>query len=129
MPSPSPRCPRMPCPTGPQKTCNRELEFLYSHPCVADVVAITDVKTVRLHRDHFEMCMGPVAGFLKDRSICVLPCSPPPAPVAPVSPFFHSPVSLSELHCPNGPHPNEGLATACVDWEGHGGCCWCCLRP
>eukprot|EP01012_Entosiphon_sulcatum_P048922 TRINITY_DN674_c0_g1_i1.p1 TRINITY_DN674_c0_g1~~TRINITY_DN674_c0_g1_i1.p1 ORF type:complete len:1788 (+),score=332.31 TRINITY_DN674_c0_g1_i1:113-5476(+) len=42
-----------------------ELEFINNHPCVADVVAKTNVKTVRLNRRHFELCMGPVVDVLK----------------------------------------------------------------
>ena len=43
-----------------------ELEFMNNHKCVADVVAATDVKTVKLKRNHFEMCMGPIIEILKD---------------------------------------------------------------
>eukprot|EP00756_Hemistasia_phaeocysticola_P000914 Hpha_TRINITY_DN10657_c0_g1::TRINITY_DN10657_c0_g1_i1::g.156706::m.156706/K04739/PRKAR; cAMP-dependent protein kinase regulator len=45
-----------------------ELEFLHGHVCVADVVAKTDVTTCRLHRDHFEKCMGPLKEFLAERA-------------------------------------------------------------
>eukprot|EP01065_Artemidia_motanka_P038957 TRINITY_DN477_c4_g1_i1.p1 TRINITY_DN477_c4_g1~~TRINITY_DN477_c4_g1_i1.p1 ORF type:complete len:1082 (+),score=386.66 TRINITY_DN477_c4_g1_i1:215-3460(+) len=45
-----------------------ELEFLHGHKCVADVVAKTEVTTCRLHRDHFELCMGPLKDFLKDKA-------------------------------------------------------------
>eukprot|EP00667_Euglena_gracilis_P001237 EG_transcript_1237 len=45
-----------------------ELEFLNNHKCVADVVAKTDVKTVKLSRNHFELCMGPVVDVLKRHS-------------------------------------------------------------
>eukprot|EP01004_Peranema_trichophorum_P004887 NODE_377_length_2843_cov_17.660662_g322_i0.p1 GENE.NODE_377_length_2843_cov_17.660662_g322_i0~~NODE_377_length_2843_cov_17.660662_g322_i0.p1 ORF type:complete len:814 (+),score=164.32 NODE_377_length_2843_cov_17.660662_g322_i0:1-2442(+) len=44
-----------------------ELEFMHGHQCVADVIAKTAVKTVKLNREHFEMCMGPVVDVLKER--------------------------------------------------------------
>ena len=57
-----------------------ELEFLHKHDCVADVVAKTHVETVRLNREHFDMCMGPVLDALKERenqvvSPCHLACT------------------------------------------------------
>jgi len=46
--------------------CVGELEFLYGHRTVADVRAKTsEVRTVKLSRPHFEMCMGPVKELLK----------------------------------------------------------------
>ena len=45
-----------------------ELEFLNKHAAVADVIATTKVKTCRLHREHFEMCMGPLVDYLKDNA-------------------------------------------------------------
>ena len=42
-----------------------ELEFLNNHKAVADVLAVGDVKTCRLHRAHFEMCMGPVVDYMR----------------------------------------------------------------
>lgn len=41
-----------------------ELEFIHNHKTVADVVAVSDVKASRLHRAHFEGCMGPVKDLL-----------------------------------------------------------------
>eukprot|EP01006_Ploeotia_vitrea_P032239 TRINITY_DN64501_c0_g1_i1.p1 TRINITY_DN64501_c0_g1~~TRINITY_DN64501_c0_g1_i1.p1 ORF type:complete len:1068 (-),score=201.15 TRINITY_DN64501_c0_g1_i1:186-3086(-) len=45
--------------------CVGELEFLHNHNTVADVIAVTDTRTARLNRVHFEMCMGPIVEFLK----------------------------------------------------------------
>eukprot|EP01064_Diplonema_japonicum_P032551 TRINITY_DN6151_c0_g2_i1.p1 TRINITY_DN6151_c0_g2~~TRINITY_DN6151_c0_g2_i1.p1 ORF type:complete len:1040 (+),score=194.86 TRINITY_DN6151_c0_g2_i1:159-3278(+) len=45
-----------------------ELEFLHGHKCVADVVAEGDVTSLRLHKAHFEMCMGSVKSFLTDKA-------------------------------------------------------------
>lgn len=45
-----------------------ELEFLNNHKTVADVIAIGEVKTCRLHRAHFEMCMGPVVDYLRNQT-------------------------------------------------------------
>eukprot|EP01062_Namystynia_karyoxenos_P052338 TRINITY_DN4184_c0_g1_i1.p1 TRINITY_DN4184_c0_g1~~TRINITY_DN4184_c0_g1_i1.p1 ORF type:complete len:527 (+),score=193.36 TRINITY_DN4184_c0_g1_i1:77-1582(+) len=42
-----------------------ELEFFNNHPCVADVRSITTVKTAKINRRHFEMCLGPVMHILK----------------------------------------------------------------
>ena len=42
-----------------------ELEFLNNHKAVADAIAAGDVKTCRLHRAHFEMCMGPVVDYIR----------------------------------------------------------------
>lgn len=42
-----------------------ELEFLNNHETVADVVAKTSVRTAKLNRRHFEMCLGPVLEVLK----------------------------------------------------------------
>lgn len=44
-----------------------ELEFLYNHPAVATCVAATHVQALRLHRDHFELCLGPVSSFITDK--------------------------------------------------------------
>ena len=45
--------------------CVGELEFLFNHRCVADVVAVGQVTTAKLSRKHFEMLMGPIANDLK----------------------------------------------------------------
>ena len=45
--------------------CVGELEFINHHRTVADVRAKGRVKAARLHRDHFEMCMGPIVDVLK----------------------------------------------------------------
>ena len=45
--------------------CIGELEFLNQHPAVADCIAAVPTKTCRLHRDHFELCMGPVTDVLR----------------------------------------------------------------
>lgn len=45
-----------------------ELEFLNNHKTVADVLAVGDVKTCRLHRAHFEMCMGPVVDYMRSNA-------------------------------------------------------------
>lgn len=42
-----------------------ELEFLNNHRTVADVVAKGFVRTAKLNRRHFEMCLGPVKDVLK----------------------------------------------------------------
>eukprot|EP00760_Papus_ankaliazontas_P002028 PhM_4_TR10799/c0_g1_i1/m.48934/K04739/PRKAR; cAMP-dependent protein kinase regulator len=42
-----------------------ELEFLHKHSAAAQVVAKTELKTCKLHRDHFELTMGPLAGFIE----------------------------------------------------------------
>lgn len=42
-----------------------ELEFLFSHRAIADVVALTIVKVAKLNRKHFEMCMGAISDNLK----------------------------------------------------------------
>ena len=42
-----------------------ELEFLNNHRTVADVVATTFVRTAKLNRRHFEMCLGPIMDVLK----------------------------------------------------------------
>jgi CRP-like cAMP-binding protein len=44
--------------------CVGELEFINRHECVADCKAQTVVRAARMHRDHFEMCMGPVTDVL-----------------------------------------------------------------
>jgi len=43
-----------------------ELEFINKHLTVADVVAgkDRDVRAARVHRDHFESCMGPIVDLL-----------------------------------------------------------------
>ena len=46
-------------------SCVGELEFLNQHPAVADCVAKTQVRACKLHRDHFELCMGPVTDVLR----------------------------------------------------------------
>jgi CRP-like cAMP-binding protein len=45
-----------------------ELEFLNNHRTVADVVAKSFVRTAKLNRRHFEMCLGPVLELLKRNS-------------------------------------------------------------
>ena len=51
--------------------CVGELEFIAEDPAFhitqADVVAGTDVRTVRLHQRHFELCLGPIKDVLKDQ--------------------------------------------------------------
>ena len=47
--------------------CVGELEFINNHPCVADVVARTDVHVAKLHRKHFELCMGPIKELIAER--------------------------------------------------------------
>jgi CRP-like cAMP-binding protein len=43
-----------------------ELEFLYDHNNVADVIAASDeVRAARLERNHFELCMGSLKDLLK----------------------------------------------------------------
>eukprot|EP01062_Namystynia_karyoxenos_P049813 TRINITY_DN382_c0_g2_i1.p1 TRINITY_DN382_c0_g2~~TRINITY_DN382_c0_g2_i1.p1 ORF type:complete len:526 (+),score=218.21 TRINITY_DN382_c0_g2_i1:98-1579(+) len=42
-----------------------ELEFFNNHRCVADVRSVTHVKTAKINRKHFEMCLGPVMHILK----------------------------------------------------------------
>lgn len=42
-----------------------ELEFLNNHRTVADVLAMDFVRTAKLNRRHFEMCLGPVKDVLK----------------------------------------------------------------
>jgi len=44
--------------------CVGELEFIHNHRTVADVVAKTDLRSARLNRVHFELCMGPVKEVL-----------------------------------------------------------------
>ena len=45
--------------------CVGELEFINNHKCVADVKAVGEVRTAKMNRRHFEMCMGPVVDVLK----------------------------------------------------------------
>ena len=45
--------------------CVGELEFINKHKCVADVVAKTPVRAAKMHRHHFEMCLGPIVEVLK----------------------------------------------------------------
>eukprot|EP01063_Lacrimia_lanifica_P024011 TRINITY_DN319_c0_g2_i2.p2 TRINITY_DN319_c0_g2~~TRINITY_DN319_c0_g2_i2.p2 ORF type:complete len:879 (+),score=441.58 TRINITY_DN319_c0_g2_i2:215-2851(+) len=45
--------------------CVGELEFINNHKCVADVVAKGPVRTAKMHRHHFEQCMGPIVDILK----------------------------------------------------------------
>jgi CRP-like cAMP-binding protein len=45
-----------------------ELEFINNHRTVADVRAKGRVKAARLHRDHFEMCMGPIVDVFRRSS-------------------------------------------------------------
>ena len=52
---------------GPGDTIG-ELEFIHGHKCVADVVAKTTVSTLSLHKEHFELCMGPMKGFLNEKT-------------------------------------------------------------
>eukprot|EP01063_Lacrimia_lanifica_P024249 TRINITY_DN3219_c0_g2_i1.p1 TRINITY_DN3219_c0_g2~~TRINITY_DN3219_c0_g2_i1.p1 ORF type:complete len:1199 (+),score=443.58 TRINITY_DN3219_c0_g2_i1:170-3766(+) len=42
-----------------------DLEFLHGHDTVADVYADTDVSTLFLSREHFEICLGPVKDVLE----------------------------------------------------------------
>ena len=42
-----------------------ELEFINNHRTVADVVASSFVRTAKINRRHFELCMGPVVDVLK----------------------------------------------------------------
>jgi serine/threonine protein kinase/CRP-like cAMP-binding protein len=42
-----------------------ELEFLFNHLTVADVVAVTKVKTAKMSRKHFDLCMGEITDDLK----------------------------------------------------------------
>jgi CRP-like cAMP-binding protein len=42
-----------------------ELEFLNKHAAVAHCQAKTHVHACKLHRDHFEMCLGPVTDYIK----------------------------------------------------------------
>jgi CRP-like cAMP-binding protein len=58
---------------GKQKVCDLrrgemvgELEFLNKHPAVASCVAKTHVQACKLHREHFEMCLGPVTDFIHE---------------------------------------------------------------
>jgi cAMP-dependent protein kinase regulator len=46
-------------------SCVGELEFLNQHPAVANCVAHTEVRACMLHRDHFELCMGPIMDVLR----------------------------------------------------------------
>eukprot|EP01006_Ploeotia_vitrea_P050746 TRINITY_DN67493_c0_g1_i2.p1 TRINITY_DN67493_c0_g1~~TRINITY_DN67493_c0_g1_i2.p1 ORF type:complete len:620 (-),score=122.25 TRINITY_DN67493_c0_g1_i2:124-1779(-) len=41
-----------------------ELEFIFDHATVADVRAKTPVRAVKLHKPHFEMCMGDMKDVL-----------------------------------------------------------------
>jgi len=41
-----------------------ELEFLNKHAAVANCIAKTHVQACKLHRDHFEMCLGPVTDYI-----------------------------------------------------------------
>ena len=45
--------------------CVGELEFINNHKCVADVQAKTNVRAAKMHRHHFEMCMGPILNVLR----------------------------------------------------------------
>ena len=45
--------------------CVGELEFLNNHETVADVIARGRVRTAKMNRRHFEMCMGPVIDILR----------------------------------------------------------------
>ena len=45
--------------------CVGELEFINNHKCVADVKAKGNVRTAKMHRHHFEMCMGPIVDILR----------------------------------------------------------------
>jgi CRP-like cAMP-binding protein len=42
-----------------------ELEFLNKHSAVAECIAKTHIQACKLHREHFEMCLGPVTHFIK----------------------------------------------------------------
>eukprot|EP01065_Artemidia_motanka_P012282 TRINITY_DN1674_c8_g7_i1.p1 TRINITY_DN1674_c8_g7~~TRINITY_DN1674_c8_g7_i1.p1 ORF type:complete len:530 (+),score=211.07 TRINITY_DN1674_c8_g7_i1:100-1590(+) len=52
------------CEMGPGENFG-ELEFFNNHRCVADVIAVSRVKTAKINRKHFEMCLGPVLHILK----------------------------------------------------------------
>jgi len=52
------------CEMGPGENFG-ELEFFNNHRCVADVKSLTKVKTAKINRKHFEMCLGPVIHILK----------------------------------------------------------------
>eukprot|EP00668_Euglena_longa_P005278 GGOE01006212.1.p1 GENE.GGOE01006212.1~~GGOE01006212.1.p1 ORF type:complete len:431 (-),score=111.91 GGOE01006212.1:878-2170(-) len=45
-----------------------ELEFINKHLTVADVVAVDEVRAARVHRDHFESCMGPIVDLLSKKA-------------------------------------------------------------
>ena len=45
--------------------CVGELEFIHNHKTVADVRAKGAVRSAKLNRAHFEMCMGPIVDILK----------------------------------------------------------------
>eukprot|EP00756_Hemistasia_phaeocysticola_P031749 Hpha_TRINITY_DN16374_c3_g2::TRINITY_DN16374_c3_g2_i1::g.61958::m.61958/K04739/PRKAR; cAMP-dependent protein kinase regulator len=45
--------------------CVGELEFINHHETVADVIAVGTVRTAKMNRRHFEMCMGPVVELLR----------------------------------------------------------------
>eukprot|EP00455_Lapot_gusevi_P043462 TRINITY_DN5291_c0_g1_i4.p1 TRINITY_DN5291_c0_g1~~TRINITY_DN5291_c0_g1_i4.p1 ORF type:complete len:483 (-),score=49.24 TRINITY_DN5291_c0_g1_i4:369-1817(-) len=45
--------------------CVGELEFLNQHLAVANCTAFDDVQACTLHRDHFELCMGPIMDVLR----------------------------------------------------------------
>jgi CRP-like cAMP-binding protein len=51
--------------------CVGELEFITDDPAFkntqADVVASTEVRAVRLHQRHFELCLGPLKDLLRDQ--------------------------------------------------------------
>ena len=46
-----------------------ELEFLNQHKAVACVVAETDLATLQLSKEHFELCLGPVKTFLQENAL------------------------------------------------------------
>eukprot|EP00662_Eupelagonemidae_sp_cell21_P033677 gene33677-21484_t len=45
--------------------CVGELEFIHNHKCVADVRCVGEVRSAKMSRRHFEMCMGPVLDILR----------------------------------------------------------------
>merc|ERR1712096_507139 len=48
--------------------CVGELEFIHNHACVADVRAKGEVRAAKMHRYHFEMCMGSIVDLLKQQA-------------------------------------------------------------
>ena len=46
-----------------------DLEFLNQHNAVASVFSTGDLSTLKLSRDHFEICLGPVKNFLQENAM------------------------------------------------------------